>query len=107
MLRERRFNFPQLNTIAANLDLCIFSAEKFDVAIRQVASEITGFVKPCPCLWMDNKASHRLFFIAPVAQGQACSSDVKLSRRPDRAWVERFIQHMKALIRKRLSVGDA
>ncbi len=46
ILNELGFDFPQLNAEAAQLDLKIVTAEVFDIAIRQPAAEIAGFIQP-------------------------------------------------------------
>src|SRR5687768_2239136 len=45
MLQQPRFNFPQLDPKATQLDLMIDAADVLDDAIRSVAREITGAIK--------------------------------------------------------------
>ena len=42
MRPQRRFNLSELDALAANLDLPIVAAEKFEIAVRQITREIAG-----------------------------------------------------------------
>ena len=48
MLAQYRFDLAEFDPVTANLDLVVGATEKFDVAVRQVAREVTGPVKPRP-----------------------------------------------------------
>ena len=45
-LRENRFDFTELDTEAANLDLKVDPSETLDVAIRPITRQVTGLVQP-------------------------------------------------------------
>src|SRR5262245_11506736 len=46
MLRQRGFNFANLDAETADLHLMIDAAQKLDVAVREIPSEIAGLVEP-------------------------------------------------------------
>ena len=45
MLAEHRLDLPRFDAITADLDLIVEPAQKLDVSIRQVTSEIAGLVQ--------------------------------------------------------------
>ena len=45
-LPEHGFNFAQLDAVTADFDLVIDAAQKFKIAIGQMAGEIACFIQP-------------------------------------------------------------
>ncbi len=48
MPSQYRLNLPQLNAESPHLHLVIDTPDKFDIAVRVIADQITGFVKTRP-----------------------------------------------------------
>ena len=46
MGRERRLDLPQLDPVAADLDLVVGAAEELEAAVRQQAGAVAGAVQP-------------------------------------------------------------
>ncbi len=97
----------QLDAVAPHLDLQVLAAQELDAPVRQVAAHVPGPVEALAAQRVPDEAGRRLLGVAEVAGRQARAGDEELARHPVRARAERGVQHVEALVRQRLPVGDA
>ena len=103
MAAQHRFDFTQLNTKAANLNLIIIAAEKINTSIRQIASQVSRLVKSRVQLVAErigNKFLARQLGPVQVTPREAVPADVQFSRYADRNRLQMAVEHVK------LRVGD-
>src|SRR4051794_34605526 len=94
MLRKTAFNFAKLDAKSANLYLVIQASQKFEIAILEVAHEITGSVQTRAGLVAEriwNKASQGQFGTIMIAGGQLTAANIEFSRNSNRNGISRGV----------------
>src|SRR5438094_9450471 len=84
---QGQFDLFQFNSKSADLDLVVDASEKFDIPIRPVTNQITGFVKSRPSV-VAERIVDKLFVgqlrTVYVPSRHAGAANVQLARRADR-----------------------
>jgi hypothetical protein len=95
---QSRFNFAQLDAVAANLHLMVETVKKFERAIRQTSHQIAGAIHTRTGLRRErigHEAFARELWPVQISPRQAVAADMKLAGHPDRDQLERAVQHVE------------
>ena len=100
--RQRGLDLAELDAKASDFHLMIGAAQKFEVRIRPVASQIAGAIEAFSGLAerIRREALRGQIGTAEIAAREPCAADVELSRDADRNRLERAIEEID------LRVGD-
>src|SRR2546430_14139952 len=90
----------------ADLDLEVFPAKEFDGAVGAPAAEVSGAVEPLAGPRVGDERRRGALCIAEVALGEANSADEQLAGHVYRAVLPAIVEHVKALVGQRPSIGD-
>ncbi len=98
------FNFPQLNAVAADLDLKIIASPIFQIAVRPPAYQVAGFIQagvtPRLIFRRGKRVHHKTLGsqrrLVPVSAGQPRAPDIQFPRRPDRGQVTLTIKDIQS-----------
>src|SRR5580704_9481788 len=100
---ENRFDLTGFHPKAADLDLKIATANKFDLSGRQIPGQIAGLVESRLRVWRErirDKLRSRALRLVQVTSRQPRTADVNLSRNADRNRLKIFVNNID------LRIGD-
>src|SRR5580658_7117808 len=103
MSGKHGFDLSQLDSEAANLHLEIAAPYKLDITVRQVASQIAGFIEPrarMPAERVCNEFLRRHLRSIQITTGETIAANVQLALGARRNWVHFRVQQID------LCVGD-
>ena len=86
MLCQHRLDLPELDAKAADLDLVIDAAEKFDIAIGPISGQISRLVQARAWLvaeWIRDELFRCKLGPVQIAPRQTISPDIEFSRDAD------------------------
>src|SRR6185503_11545663 len=108
MLAQRRFNLVQLDAITAYLDLLIAPPEKLQLAVRQIACEISSCIQArswFSTVRMRHKPFGRLRRVVAVSTRHTCATNVQLASHADRYRLVLIVEHVRLRVRHWTSDG--
>jgi hypothetical protein len=88
MLRENSFDLPEFDPMPANFHLVIETAEKLDIAVRQVAGKITRLVQPLTRIGLQrivDELRRRQLALVQVPSRQSQPTNMQLTRDTNRS----------------------
>ncbi|SVK52089.1 Uncharacterised protein [Acinetobacter baumannii] len=94
VFRQTGLYLPGFNAEAADLDLVVVPSQEHQVAVRQVAGQIAGFIHPGAGNVTEGIGQEALvgqLRAVEVAPRHASAADIKLARRPQRDRLPLFI----------------
>ncbi|OEZ95965.1 hypothetical protein DUGA2_64160 [Duganella sp. HH101] len=101
--RQRGFDFTELDTEAAQLDLMVDTAQVFDAAVFKVARQVARLVQAAAgrAERVRNEPVGRQVAPVQVTPRQACAGDMQLTSHADRHGVQAGIQNVRRQIGNR------
>src|SRR6185503_20368436 len=103
---DRRSYFTRLDSVAADLQLLVNSADELEPAVAEIPRHVAGLVESRARLVaerMRNKLRGSQFGMVHVTTSQAFAADVQLCRHADRRGFEPVVQHVSFRVRDRLA----
>src|ERR1700712_1701485 len=102
MLHKPRLDLAKLDPIAADLHLMIETAQKFQIAVRQIPHKVTGPVQPIAVpKRVRDKPLSRQTRTAQVTPRQSIAANVQLTGYSNRHRMQVIIQHVNPRVRYR------
>src|SRR5215831_9435251 len=99
MLSQSRFNLTQLNAIAAQLDLVVVAAETFNIAVRQIANNVTALVHAAAGTeWIRQKTIGGQFGTLVITAGDAFAANEEFARDADGNRLAITIKHISRCV---------
>jgi len=108
MACQRRFDLAQLDAMAANLDLAVAAADKFDDTIGAIARVIAGAVQALAgrSKGVGDEALGGTLGLIAIAARQPSPADVQLAQHPDRHRFAARVQQVHAGVGDRTADRD-
>src|SRR5579859_2061711 len=98
MRQQSAFDFAQLYTVAADLELKIFPTQKLDVAAGQVTAQIAGLIETLTGPRVNREPLCRDHRVTPVSFRQTDAADEQASRHPIRTVFQALVQYVESLV---------
>src|SRR2546429_8679395 len=93
---EQHIEFSWLDQKAPHLDLLIRSADDLNVAIREIARDVSRFVQPRPWLpaeWIGDEALCTEFWPVQITSRQSITPNVKFPRHARWDYLQVIVQY--------------